>query len=673
MHAWQKSVLILILSLVVGSISYAAENKVSTTTDTPTTQPDKLTLQRQQYQEFMQFLSGNVNDSSVAFATQLLPKLQDYPLYPYAWYRTLVRQSLVSLAQLQQFLAANPNFPLNNALIDQFYQKALQQQDWQLVTTATTQIPAQNTAQQCIQLIAKQTTTNNTEELNKLWQETEKLWLSGDNLPKQCIPLFDAWQQAGKLNETLIQQRADLAITAKNRSLLNYLRDLTKDESAKKRLQDWINLLAQPQNVVKISENWTVTAQNKQILLANLPRYFRTIGEQALDFNQLQQQLTNWQQKWQFSDDELNILKKAILQRFFDNTQPQWLDWRDQQLRILKDDSLLERRLRVAIRQQQPFSEWLNLLSSATASKDEWRYWQAWQAQKQGNKKQAQTILTQLSQQRGFYALLAAETLGIDYQPPMSDLTQPISFDQLWQNTEITKTLARITELRNFRYIDDAYTEWSYLLNNVSDQQALLLSEYALQQQWYDLAVAATIKAKAWAYIRLRLPFAYQDWFTINVANKTISSSFAMAIARQESAWRPNVRSSANAIGLMQLLPSTAQATAIQAQYAPQQANKLTDPLTNILLGTTHLQQLAEKYGDNRLLIAAAYNAGANKVDQWLADNNGKLSMAEFIASIPFYETRNYVQNVISYDYYYQVLQKQAAKKFSKSETDRLY
>lgn len=673
MHAWQKSLLILILSLVVGSISYAAENKVSTTTDTPTTQPDKLTLQRQQYQEFMQFLSGNVNDSSVAFATQLLPKLQDYPLYPYAWYRTLVRQSLVSLAQLQQFLAANPNFPLNNALIDQFYQKALQQQDWQLVTTATTQIPAQNTAQQCIQLIAKQTTTNNTEELNKLWQETEKLWLSGDNLPKQCVPLFDAWQQAEKLNETLIQQRADLAITAKNRSLLNYLHDLTKDEAAKKRLQDWMNLLAQPQNVVKISENWTVTAQNKQILLANLPRYFRTIGEQSLDFNQLQQQLTNWQQKWQFSDDELNILKKAILQRFFDNTQPQWLDWRDQQLRILKDDSLLERRLRVAIRQQQPFSEWLNLLSSATANKDEWRYWQAWQAQKQGNKKQAQTILTQLSQQRGFYALLAAETLGIDYQPPMSDLTQPISFDQLWQNTEITKTLARITELRNFRYIDDAYTEWSYLLNNVSDQQALLLSEYALQQQWYDLAVAATIKAKAWAYIRLRLPFAYQDWFTINVANKTISSSFAMAIARQESAWRPNVRSSANAIGLMQLLPSTAQATAIQAQYAPQQANKLTDPLTNILLGTTHLQQLAEKYGDNRLLIAAAYNAGANKVDQWLADNNGKLSMAEFIASIPFYETRNYVQNVISYDYYYQVLQKQAAKKFSKSETDRLY
>ena len=85
------------------------------------------------------------------------------------------------------------------------------------------------------------------------------------------------------------------------------------------------------------------------------------------------------------------------------------------------------------------------------------------------------------------------------------------------------------------------------------------------------------------------------------------------------------------------------------------------------------MQQLAEKYGDNRLLIAAAYNAGANRVDRWLDENGGKLSIAEFIASIPFYETRNYVQNVVSYDYYYQLLLKQELKKFSKTETDRLY
>ncbi len=671
MNAWQKSVLV--LSLVVGGQSFATETSTPKTPNQPAQQIDQYSLQRQQYQEFMQFLSGNVSDNSVALAAQLLPSLQDYPLYPYAWYRVLIKQSLIPLAQLQQFLAAYPDFPLNNTLIDQFYQKAFQQQNWSLIDTGKQLFPAQSTAQHCMQLIAAQNLTKNPTELTNIWQATEKLWLSGENLPKQCVPLFEAWQQTGKLNETLIQQRADLAITAQNRSLLSYLQNLSKDDATKQRLQSWLNLLAQPQNLNKITENWSVTPQNKQILLANLPRYFRTIAEQDLDFPAIQQQLAQWQQKWQFSDTEMNQIKRSLLQRFFDNTQPQWLNWRDQQLSLLKDDVLIERRLRVAIRQQQPLTEWFKLLSKDTLNKDEWRYWQAWQDQKQGKQTQAKTVLQQLSQQRGFYGLLAAETLGIDYQPPMQDITQPISFDSLWQQPKIQQALQRITELRYFRYIDDAYTEWAFLLNNVTKEQALLLSEYATQQNWYDLSVAATIQAKAWEYIRLRLPLAYQPWFEINTANKTISLSFAMAIARQESAWRQNVRSSANAIGLMQLLPSTAKATAQQAQYHPQQATKLTDPLTNILLGTTHLEQLAEKYGDNRLLIAAAYNAGANRVDQWLADNNGKLSMAEFIASIPFYETRNYVQNVVNYDYYYQILTKQPRKKFSKTETDRVY
>ncbi|MFC0309190.1 transglycosylase SLT domain-containing protein [Gallibacterium trehalosifermentans] len=671
MNAWQK--LVFFLSLIVGGQVYATNTQPHPTIPANLF-TDKYALQRQQYQEFMQFLSGEVNDNSVALAVQLLPSLQDYPLYPYAWYRTLIKQTIITPEQLQQFLAKNTDFPLNNALIDQFYQKSFQQKDWALLAKSKTTITAQNSAQQCIQLVAKQQlSANNTAELNQIWQATKKLWLSGDNLAKQCVPLFQAWQQAGNLTEDLIQQRAELAMAAQNRSLLNYLQGLTQNKAIKQQLQEWLTLLNQPQHIDKVSENWSITKQNKQILLTNLPRYFKTIPEQNLDFIKLQLQLTQWQQKWQFSNDELALLKRVILQRFFDNTQPQWLTWRDQQIRQLKNDALTERRLRVAIRQQQPLSEWLALLSTNTANKDEWRYWQAWQWQQQGKKTEAQTALQQLSQQRGFYALLAAETLGIDYQPTMQDLPQPITFDPLWQSPNIAQAIARITELRHFRYLDDAYSEWAFLLKNISTQQALLLSEYALQQQWFDLAVAATIKAKAWDYIRLRLPLAYQQWFTINVTNKGISPSFAMAIARQESAWRPNVRSSANAIGLMQLLPSTAKSTAQQAQYNTQQANKLTDPLTNILLGTAHLAQLAEKYGDNRLLIAAAYNAGAKNVDRWLTENNGKLSMAEFIASIPFYETRNYVQNVVSYDYYYQLLNKQIAKKFSKAETDRLY
>lgn len=72
------------------------------------------------------------------------------------------------------------------------------------------------------------------------------------------------------------------------------------------------------------------------------------------------------------------------------------------------------------------------------------------------------------------------------------------------------------------------------------------------------------------------------------------------------------------------------------------------------MLGTTHLRELHQEYEGNRALMAAAYNAGAGRVNQWLTRADGRLSFDEFVASIPYYETRGYVQNVLAYDYYYQ-------------------
>ena len=115
----------------------------------------------------------------------------------------------------------------------------------------------------------------------------------------------------------------------------------------------------------------------------------------------------------------------------------------------------------------------------------------------------------------------------------------------------------------------------------------------------------------------------------------------------------------------MQLLPSTAQKTAENQQLPYNGELDLFKPLNNILLGTAHLNELNAKYPNNRILIASAYNAGASRVEKWLARANGKLAMDEFIASIPF---------VLTYDFYYQHLQdKEKLQTFSKEEYDRLY
>lgn len=364
------------------------------------------------------------------------------------------------------------------------------------------------------------------------------------------------------------------------------------------------------------------------------------------------------------------------LAQFFDSENPAVQQWRDEQLTQLKDDKLTERRIRLAIREKAKFKNWLDLLSEQTQQKEEWQYWIAQSAPK--TKKQQ--ILTALSTQRSFYAMLAAKDLGVVYQPNMLDIkTSGVeNADKKTVEQRFAQILARITELRYFNDDANMNSEWTNLLKGLTQSEQIDLADYANKQSWYDLSIEATIQAKAWSYLSLRLPNAYTEWFDLHLQGKQIRRTFAMAIARQESAFRPKASSSANARGLMQLLPSTAKLTAQQTQLPYNNEQQLFDPFYNIMLGTAHLQQLYDKYGDNRILIAAAYNAGANRVDRWLAKANGTLTMAEFVASIPFYETRGYVQNVLAYDSYYQILQQQpqylfSLKLFTKAEKDRLY
>ena len=268
--------------------------------------------------------------------------------------------------------------------------------------------------------------------------------------------------------------------------------------------------------------------------------------------------------------------------------------------------------------------------------------------------------------------------------------------DEAWADEfqKVKPALEEIAELRQLDRLGAAKQRWRFLLENLpADQKKekqIALSQYANQQNWFDLGVDGSIIAKAFDHIQLRLPIAYSHYYDIALKPRrltlskrkpqasqnatSISKTFAMAISRQESAWNPQAQSSANARGLMQLLPSTAKATASHAKLPYTDEVDLFKPLNNILLGTAYLAELNAKYPNNRILIASAYNAGAHRVEKWLARANGKLEMDEFVASIPFYETRGYVQNVLTYDFYYQRLQnKEDPQTFSNEEYDRLY
>ena len=537
----------------------------------------------------------------------------------------------------------------------------------------------------------------------------EQLWLANSKLPNDA-QLWAEWYARGSRTVAKIYQKAENLFAQNDENglalLATELHRMTgenEDEKIATQLQLLQTLIKTPASLAEFAAKLPLTENNTPLLkfavVQSFPRYLRTLPENIKDPSFAP--YAQWAKNWQLTDAEMREWEIAFLNRFFDNESPLFQQWRDTELLKLNADNLTERRLRMAIWQKTDLAPWLNALSDEGRQKQEWRYWLAKTIAKSDSQKTTE-IWTALSHERGFYPMLAAakldpQTHGKRYhfgQPQL--LVAPSITDETWADEfqKVKPALEEIAELRQLDRLGAAKQRWRFLLENLPDDQKkekqIALSQYANQQNWFDLGVDGSIIAKAFDHIQLRLPIAYSHYYDIALKPRrltlskrkpqasqnatSISKTFAMAISRQESAWNPQAQSSANARGLMQLLPSTAKATASHAKLPYTDEADLFKPLNNILLGTAYLAELNAKYPNNRILIASAYNAGAHRVEKWLARANGKLEMDEFVASIPFYETRGYVQNVLTYDFYYQRLQnKEDPQTFSNEEYDRLY
>ena len=136
-------------------------------------------------------------------------------------------------------------------------------------------------------------------------------------------------------------------------------------------------------------------------------------------------------------------------------------------------------------------------------------------------------------------------------------------------------------------------------------------------------------------YERLRYPLAYQQIVRGHARHYRLDPALLAAVIYQESKFRPDVRSSSGAVGLMQLLPATAKGIALHTGGTRFRVSDLTNPEINVRYGAWYLRHLMEKYGDEKTALAA-YNAGQQNVDEWRAKGE----------PIQFAETRHYVERV---------------------------
>ena len=668
--------------------------------------------------------SNNISNNAKLFLS-LIDSLKGYPLQTDAMAayldarvktvsRDTPREEVNALrTDIEQFIQQHASHFLRGKLEQSIFTLLTNAED----TQALAKLTPNNLERQIAVLTAKyqvettnstQATQHSSNDNNKsaILSEYEKLWLNNAELPNDA-QLWTAWYSQGGRTPEKIYQKAEMLFGKSDAKGLEILvKELEKIDNAKEDAQVATNL-ALYQDLLKNPANLKIQAEklplidantnkitNKFAVVLGFSRYLRTIPENMDEptFTPYDQ----WAKTWQLDETELRDWKIAFISRFFDNESPNFVQWRDQEILKLNVDNLIERRLRTAIWQQTDLLTWLNALSNESKQKQEWRYWMG-KALEKGNDQKAKEIFSEISNERGFYPMLAKAKLypenrgaGYDFGQTELSVARSIS-DPYWAHEykKFQPELAEIAELRQLDRLGAAKQRWRFLLEKLSQEEQLqiALSQYANEQNWFELGVDGSIIAKAWDYVGLRLPNAYSQYFDIALSNVNLSETepqaivdnrvtktFAMAIARQESAWNPMAQSSANARGLMQLLPSTAQKTAENQQLPYNGESDLFKPLNNILLGAAHLNELNAKYPNNRILIASAYNAGANRVEKWLARANGKLAMDEFIASIPFFETRGYVQNVLTYDFYYQNLQdKEKLQTFSKEEYDRLY
>ena len=159
-------------------------------------------------------------------------------------------------------------------------------------------------------------------------------------------------------------------------------------------------------------------------------------------------------------------------------------------------------------------------------------------------------------------------------------------------------------------------------------------------------ASSAPIKSIPLAYWRILFPEVYWDTIKAEAAKNGLDPYLVASLIRQESEFNPSAISHANAYGLMQLLPSVGKQMAREEGLGSIDTRQLLDPILNIRLGTRYLRQTMEKYGRVPEYALAAYNAGENRVEDWQAAGPYH-GIDEFVESIPFTETREYVQAIL--------------------------
>lgn len=607
---------------------------VAAATNAPASGDATLAAQRAAFRQAWNAASQQGGDGWRAFAGDL----RDYPLYPYLPFAALQHDiRWATPAQVQAYLARYPDLIPAAELRREFLEELARRKDWQAFQAMYR--PGINLTLSCDALQAKLAggaPLDFDRDLAALWARP--------TLPSACDPVLQAAYAQGLLTPTRLWDRIDRALAAGQSGTIDLLSGWLPEAQAAV-AQKMAMALDDPRDAAQAAIDWPDLPHLRAAVVVALQRLARPDPDTAS---------AEWQRlrtHFDFSPGQRDDVLHALALYHAADFDPGSLAGLIALPPAAQNDATREWRVRVALSRQ----DWPAVLAAIEAmppgqqEQDEWRYFRARALGELGHADAARPIYAALAKTATYFGFLAADRLGAPYaicpqQPPDDPQREQALLDR--------PGLRRAFELHAVDLPFYARLEWDRALDGADTTTRELAAELANHEGWYDRAVFTLNHGDLLHYYDLRFPLAPQYGMVAQAERVGIDPAWAYGILRAESAWMTDARSGADARGLMQLLPSAAAAVARRNGLPWGGGDTLYQPAVNITLGTLYLAQLNARFGQAPWLASAAYNAGAYRVSQWL-DARGDLPPDVFVATIPYRETREYVQWVMAFSVIY--------------------
>lgn len=596
-------------------------------------QVQNLDAQRPQIQAALQAAESGRFDAS-----QYPSSLTAHPLYGWVEFAALKRDiDTLSTAQAQSFLKRYEGQAVADAFRAIWLPALSRRQDWP--TLRAVWKPISNTGLQCAELNARQALG----KADAQWTlDAQKIWTStGKPLPDSCDPVFALLGANGGLTPTLRWERIDKAAAEQQPAVMRgAARGLPAADAAL--ANDYAAFL---DSVHARALGWPKTERSRKMAMyglmrlaksspasaeVQLPQYAAALGMNETERGKVLYEAALWTVASYEPDSarRLNAVPEAVY-----------------------DEKLYEWRVREAMAR----GDWhaalaaIRKMPKAQREDSRWRYFEARLAEKTGDNAEAQRLFREAAKSATFHGFLAADRVGQSYA-----LCAWIPNDGAQARAAVAKdpAIVRAMELWKLDRAGWATSEWNSALTRFDDTQRRLAVEVARDNGWFDRAVFSLGKnPDEQRLYELRFPLHHGETIRREAAKNAIDPAWVAAEIRAESIFNPKARSGANAMGLMQVLPSTGAATAKSLGLPWGGANSLYDSDTNIMLGTAYLRQMENKYGTPYVAIAA-YNAGPAPTARWQSQRPN-YDPDFWIETISYKETREYVARVLAFSVIY--------------------